>query len=141
GRVRVDPEGDRLARPDAPDVGFVDVRVDLHLGQVRGDDEERRRLHAGRDRLPDVHVALDDDAVDRGGDDAVLQVDLVLVDAGRGLRDLRHRRFERRVGRVDRNLRGVEIALRDQAARGELPGARVFLLRVGELHLVVLDVG
>ena len=26
--------------------------VHLHLGQVRGEQEQRRRLHAGRDRLP-----------------------------------------------------------------------------------------
>ena len=59
----------RSARPDAADVGLVDVGVHLHLRQVRGDDEERRRLHAGGHRLADVHAALDDDAVDRRRDE------------------------------------------------------------------------
>ena len=79
GRVGVDAERHVLARPDAADVGLVDVRVDLHLRQVGGDDEERRRLHAGRDRLPDVHAALDDDAVDRRRDHGVIEVDLALT--------------------------------------------------------------
>ena len=91
GRIGVDAERDVLTGTDAADVGFVDVRVDLHLRQVGGDDEERRRLHAGRDRLADVDAALDDDAVNRRRDDRVIEVDLVLVDrrlrlADRGLR-------------------------------------------------------
>ena len=63
-----------------PTSGFVDVGVDLHLRQVGGDDEQRRRLHAGGDRLADVDAALRHDAVDRRRDDRVIEVDLVLVD-------------------------------------------------------------
>ena len=88
GRVGVDAEGDVLARTDAADVRLVEVGDDLHLRQVGGEDEQRRRLHAGGDRLADVHVARDDQAVDRRGDDRVLEVDLVLVERGLRLRDL-----------------------------------------------------
>ena len=76
-----------LIRPDAADVGLVDVRVDLHLRQVGRDDEQRRRLHARGDRLADVHAALDHDAVDRRGDGAVIEVDLRLVQVGLRLDD------------------------------------------------------
>jgi hypothetical protein len=58
----------------AADVGFGDVGVDLHLGEVLRDREERRRLQAGGDRLPDVDGARDDDAVDRRDDDRVLEL-------------------------------------------------------------------
>ena len=40
GRICVDAECDLLARPDAADVRLVDVRVDLHLGQVGGNHEQ-----------------------------------------------------------------------------------------------------
>jgi hypothetical protein len=69
-----------LIRTDAADIRFVDVGVDLHLGQVGGDDEERRRLHACRDRLADVDISLCHDSVDWRGDDRVIEVDLALVD-------------------------------------------------------------
>ena len=65
-----------LSRTDAADVGFVDVGIDLHLGQVRGNDEQRRRRHAGGHGLADIDAALRDDAVDRRLDDRVIAVHL-----------------------------------------------------------------
>ncbi len=63
-----------LAFLDLPDVAFVHGHQDLHLLQVLGDHEELRRLQAGGDRLPDVHIPLDDHAVDRRLDLRVAQV-------------------------------------------------------------------
>ncbi len=78
--VGVDAERDVLTRTNATHVGFIDVRIDLHFGQVGGDHEQRWRRHAGRHRLADVNAALRDDAVDRRRDDGVIAVDLRLVD-------------------------------------------------------------
>ena len=103
--IRVDAEGHRLARPDAADVGFVDAGVDLHLRQVGGDDEQRRRRHAGRDGLADVDAALNDDAVDRRRDHRVVEVDLILIDRGFRLGDGRLRLRDGRLLRLQAGLR------------------------------------
>lgn len=58
---------------------------DLHLRQVVGDGEERRRLEARRHGLPLLHGAADDHAVDRGGDRRVAQIAFDLDDGGLGL--------------------------------------------------------
>ncbi len=135
------------SRPDPADVGLVDARVDLHLRQVRGQYEQRRRLHARGHRLADVDAALRDDAVDRRGDDRVVQIDLVLIDGrlrlrdGRlGLRDRRLLRLQHGLCGIDRNFRRVEIALRHEIPGRELFAARVLLLRVDELHFGPLEI-
>jgi hypothetical protein len=111
-----------LAGTDPADIRLVDVGVDLHLGQVGGDDEERRRLHARGDRLADVDAALNDDAVDRRFDHGVREVDLVLVDrrlrladGGLGLRHGGLLRLQTGLRRVDGDLRAIELALRAAA--------------------------
>ena len=58
------------------DVRLGDAGVDLHLGQVLGDGEQRGRLQRGGHRLADVDVARDDDAVDRRDDGGVGEVGL-----------------------------------------------------------------
>ena len=141
GRVRVDVKRDALSRPDSPDVGLVDVRVHLHLRQVGGDYEQCRRLHAGSDRLPDVHAALNDDAIDRSRDHRVIEIHLRLIEVRLRLRDRGLRGNEHGLRRVDGDLRGIEIALRQETSRRQFLGPRVFLLRVDERDLVVLDVG
>ncbi len=137
-----------LVGPDAADIGFVDVGVDLHLRQVRGDDKENRRLHAGGDCLSDVHAALDHDAVDGRVDGAVIEVDLRLAQAGLRLDDgglrrvlRRDRRLQCRLAAVDGDLRRVEILGRDQLLGGEVLRADVFLLRVDKSDLVAIDIG
>ena len=64
--VGVGVHGERraLLRRDLADVGLVDRRDDAHLAEVGGDREEHGRLEDGRDGLPGVDVARDDDAVD-----------------------------------------------------------------------------
>jgi hypothetical protein len=81
-RVRVYCKRYGLVGPDAADIGFVDVGVDLHLGQVGRNHKERRRRHARGHRLPNIDASLDHDAVDRRGDDAVIEIDLRLAQAG-----------------------------------------------------------
>ena len=97
-RVRVDAEADALARPDAADIRLVQVRDDLHLRQVCGEDEQGWRLHAGGDRLSDVDIARDHEAIDRGRDDRVLEVHFVLVQRRLGLDDLGLCRLDLRIG-------------------------------------------
>ena len=70
---------------EPPDVPLGDVRVDLHLGEVLRDREERRRRERGGDRLPDVDAARDDDAVDGRDDVRVREVHLRLVERRRRL--------------------------------------------------------
>ncbi|MBV6418272.1 MAG: hypothetical protein CMLOHMNK_03082 [Steroidobacteraceae bacterium] len=53
---------------DRSDVAFGDGRDDLHLGEILRDQEQLRRRQARGDRLADVDIALDDDAVDRRDD-------------------------------------------------------------------------
>ena len=52
---------------------------------------KRRRRHARGHRLPNIHVARDDDAVNRRRDDGVTQVHAVLVERRERLRHLRLR--------------------------------------------------
>ena len=147
GRVRIDVECDALSRPDPSDIGLVNVGVHLHLGEVCGDDEERRRLQARRDGLPHIDAALYDDPVDGRLDDRVIQIHLVLVDGclrlAHGclrLGDRRLLRCQRCLCAIDRYLGSVEVALRNQVAGGQLFGAGVLLLRVDELDLGPLEV-
>ena len=128
--IGVHPECDDLVRADAADVGLIEVRHDLHLGQVRGEDEQRRRLHAGGDRLADVDAARNHQAVNRRLDDRVLQVDLVLVDRGLRLRRPAPRLVivaccdSLRPARCPRDLGGIEVALREADCRAESSLAR-----------------
>ena len=130
--IGVNREGDVLPGVNHADVGFVDARVQLHLGEIAGDDEQRRRLEAGRDGLADVHAPGNDDPVDRRGDDRVLPVDDHLVERGAGLRLLRAGRPEVGVRRLQGDLGRVVIGVRD-----ELPvvkRGRLFELHFGVPH-------
>jgi hypothetical protein len=74
--IGIDAEHGALPRTNPTDIGLVDVCADLQLGEVDGDDDQRGRLHARGHCLPDVHASPGDDAVDRRGDDGVIEVDL-----------------------------------------------------------------
>ena len=100
----------RQADLDAADVGLVDVGVDLHLGQVLRDREQRGGLQAGRDGLPHVHGARDDDAVDGGADDRVLEVELGLAQSRLVLADLGDGRQELGLGDLEGRLRRAHAA-------------------------------
>ena len=138
--IRVDLEADLLAgwiRPMS-----VSSTLALTCMRVRSsrDHEQRRRLHARGDGLPDVDVARDDDAVDRRGDDGVAEVDAVLVQRGARLDDLRLRRLQRAsacravVRAVSRSLAGISC-WRSAARRGAASP------RILDLHGRALGVG
>ena len=132
GRVGVDAKAHVLAGTNAADVRFVEVGDDLHLREIGRQNEQGRRRHAGGNRLPDVDIAGDDQSVDRRADDRVLKVDLVLVERGARLSDLRLRRADLCVDRSDVDLGGLQFALWNQ-----LPARQ--LLRAGELRAGVLE--
>ena len=79
-RVGIDGEGGLVAFLHAADVALADIGVDLHLLEVGGDQEQRRRLQAGRDGLALRHVAGDDRAVDRRDDIGVAEIELGAFD-------------------------------------------------------------
>ena len=54
----------RVAGPDAGHVRFIHLGVELQLREILGDLEQSLRLQSGNDRLPDFHVASDDDTAD-----------------------------------------------------------------------------
>ena len=62
------------ALPHAADVTLGNVSKQAHLPQI-AEREEYRRVHAGGDCLPDVHMPADDDTVDRRADDGVFETD------------------------------------------------------------------
>ena len=75
-RESVDGERGLVSELDAADVALAHVGIDLHPGEVGGDEKQRRRLEARRDGLPHRDVAGNDGAVDRGHDVGVFEVDL-----------------------------------------------------------------
>ena len=64
----------------AADIGFRDVGIHLHLGQVLRDLEQRRRLQACGHGLSDVHVARHHHAITGACDIGVIQVGLGLCE-------------------------------------------------------------
>ena len=87
-RVGVDREAGVHPGRQPAHVGLGHAGVDLHLGQVLGDDEEGRRRQRGGHRLAHVDVARDDHAVGRREDVGVGEVDLGRVERGPRLRHL-----------------------------------------------------
>ena len=49
--------GETITPNDAADIGFGDRRLDLHFGQVARDLEQRRRVEACGDGLPEIDFA------------------------------------------------------------------------------------
>ena len=84
-----DREGRRVVLLDAADVAFADIGIDLHLGEIGGDQEQGRRLEARRDRLAHGDVARHHGAVHRRNDIGVVQIDLRGVERGLVLLDRR----------------------------------------------------
>ena len=75
--------------PHAPNIRFADVRIDLHLREILGDEKENRRLQTRRHRLANVDAPGDHNTIDRSTDGGVFEVQrcrlqrrLCLVDLG-----------------------------------------------------------
>ena len=105
-----------LADAQAPDVGLVDRRLDLHVAQVLRDGEQHRRLQAGGDGLPGVDVAQDHGAVHRRADDGALQVHLRLLEQRLALLDGGQRAAHLRLVDLDLRLDRLELLARARRA-------------------------
>ena len=81
-REGVDRKGCLVSLLDAADVAFADIGVDLHLGEVGGDQKQRRRLEACGDRLTHGDIARHHRAVDRRNDVRIVEIDLRRVECG-----------------------------------------------------------
>jgi hypothetical protein len=126
---------------DATDVGFGYIGVDLHFGEIIGDNEEDRRVEARRDGLSHVHAARNDHAIHGRINRAVRQIHLGLLN--RSLLDL-----DGRLGLMEVGHRLVVVGMRDEFAFVQFLGAhgvdfRQFQgrLRVGEVPLGLVQVG
>jgi hypothetical protein len=103
-----------LAFGHAADIGLADVGVDLHLGQVLGDDEQSRRLETGGDRLADIHVARHDNAVHRRIDCRIAEIQFGRGQGCPGLIQLRLHHFDIGIGIAVIGLGEIEIGLSDK---------------------------
>ncbi len=136
-REGVDPEARALTLAHVADIRFADVGIDLHLGQVLGDQKQRRGLETGRDGLSDVDIARHHRAVHRRHDVGVVQADfglcqrrLPLLDRGPVESDLGLRHS---IG----TLRGVGGVLGDGVVAHQLDVAFIGKLFVGEVGAVL----
>ena len=107
--IRAHLERRGVALRHGGDIRFVDLHLHLYLRQVGCDPEQHRRLNRRSDRLADIHVALDDDAVDGRTNDGVLDIERRLVDHGGRLHDDRLCTLHVRSRLIDGGACGVEI--------------------------------
>jgi hypothetical protein len=107
----VPAEAGLLAFRDPADVGLADVGVHLHLRQVLGDHEEGRRLEAGGDGLTGIDVAGHHDAVDRGIDRGIAEIEFDRGQRGHRLIHLRLRDLDLGLGVAEVCGGQVEIRL------------------------------
>jgi hypothetical protein len=80
-----------LSGADLANIGFVCLGIDLHLGQILSDGEQRGRLQRGRHGLANIDVARHNGAINRGMDGGVIQVRLRNFHRSLFLLDLRSR--------------------------------------------------
>ena len=95
---RFDDERRGVSFAQAPDVAFADIGIDLHLREVGGDQEERRRLEACRHRLADRDVAGNDGSAHRRHNVGVIEI--------------HQRQFERRLILLDDGLVDLDLSKR-----------------------------
>lgn len=121
----------------APDVGFVDIGVELNLSQILGDGEQRRALRARPYGLAHGDVAIGDDAVDRRPEQGAVEVELDLVNGGLAGADGRERVAELRLSHLGIRLRGGHRGLSGggvRPGRGQ-GGIRDVIGRLGSLRV------
>ncbi len=72
--IGIDGEYRFLPFGNPADIRFADVRIDLHLGEIEGDQKKIRRREAGRHRLADFDVSGHDDTVHRRTNRRVFEI-------------------------------------------------------------------
>lgn len=121
----------------APDVGFIDIGVELNLPQILGNGEQRRALRARPYGLAHGDVAIDHDAVDRRPDQGAVEIELDLVNGGLAGADGRERVAQLRLSHLGIRLRGGHCGLGGggvRPGRGE-GGVRDVVGRLGSLRV------
>ena len=96
-----------LAGGDAPDIGFVDLGVNLHVFQAVGDHEGGAGFEADRERLALVDEPADDDAVDRRADHGAVEIGLGRSENGCLLRHCHSCLLQLRLDPADVGLRPI----------------------------------
>jgi len=70
----------QLGGPRDTDIGFRDIGIDLHFGEIIRDRENNRSLQAGRHRLAHIHISRNHYAIDRRRDRAMIQIRFGFID-------------------------------------------------------------
>jgi hypothetical protein len=147
-RVGIDGEANRVAAGHLADIGFIDLRLDLHLVEILGDGEELRRLQARRHGLPDLDDLVDHHPVDGRADIGAAEVDagavercLMLGQRGLGSLDIGLGDGEVRYGALLGGNRGVESRLRRGALGDEFLGTAEVELGLMQIGLSPPDAG
>ena len=65
---------------DHADIRFGHIRVDLHFGEIIRDREDDRRLQTGRNRLSNIDIARNNNAIDRRRNRAMLEIGLRFIE-------------------------------------------------------------
>ena len=79
-RIGIYGKGGALVWSNPPDVGFIDVGDDPHLRKVCGENEQLGGLKTGSNSLAGIDQPRDHNAIDRGTDDRVFKVNLILIE-------------------------------------------------------------
>jgi hypothetical protein len=94
-----------LAHFQLPDIGLVDLAVDLHLPQIIRDLEQCFGFETDGDRLSWIDIPLDDDSINRRTEHGVIEIKFRLIDARPPLLDDSLRILEIGLGHVPFCLR------------------------------------
>ena len=104
-RKSIDREINILIDDDHADIGFRDVRIDLHFREIICDRENDGRLQTGSNGLADIDTARNHDAVDGRSNRAMIEIGLRLIE--RALLD-----FHIGLGLMQRRRCRIEVGLR-----------------------------
>ena len=136
-------------------IALINRRLDLHIAQVLGDDEQLGRLQAAGHGLAALNGALDHNARDWRGDARAPQIDTGLGEGRfalrhRGLRllhlrlrhtHLRLHRFQRLGIGAGQSADPLALGLRHKLLVHQALGARIVALRLAQIHLCARHLG
>ena len=137
---RLDVEPHLRSALHSADLSFRDFGEQPHATQI-ADGEEHGRMHGGRDRLADVHVTADDDAVDRRSNDGAIEADLRLCHGRPRRGDVRVGALHVRRGLLHGCAREVELGARELLIAGQRLGIFQLHARIVEGRLTTSAFG